>query len=394
MPWFCRPSAMNKHCKIFLHAAVKGGVKPIVAAFDGENTFTGEHIFVPFEDLSNKYIAAATRRLFPDIVNQPDIYKYGTLKKAVKTIMENVNMDDVDCIHSVSFPCSSHLIAKRLVEITGKPWIAQFYDPWSDNPYRKFKTKYYRQKDLEQEGDVARCATAIIHTNEIIKKIWADRYGTQVDAKSYVLPMSYEKELYSKSEHIKDWKKKTPIVISYIGKLFFDRNLSSVISALKLLKERNILLTHRILFRVIGEVPSVNTKMIRDAGLGDVFEIIGYQPQSELEKYYIESDVFLVIDSPQAQNVFFPSKLLDYFIYKRLIIGITPNVGVTHDLLTEACHQVFDNNDILGIASFIEQILSNPDFLIGFDKEFYKKFSPEKLTKSYMDIVEKVCLHH
>lgn len=390
MPWFCRPSAMNKHCKIFLSATKKLGIEQIVTGIRGEDSFDGVHWFIPYSDKSNKYVAAAVRRVFPDIVNQPDIYNWGTRKNAVKTIGCSLNMNEVDIIHSVSFPCSSHLMGYDLAHKYNKPWIAQFYDPWSDNPYRKFKTEKYRQKDLEMERFVAENANAIIHTNNVIREIWAKRYGEKVEQKMTVMPMSFEQALYERAKEIKTKESGEKKIISYIGKLFFDRNLKDVVEALKVLRERGVAFEKKLLFRIIGEIHQDDINRINEAGFDEVFEIVGYLPQSKLEKYYLDSDAFLVLDSPQAQNVFFPSKLLDYFIYKRLIIGITPSKGVTHDLLLDSNNVVFENGDINGLAEFLKQFISDKTTLVGFDENYYEKFSPEALQGTYKNVLKTI----
>ena len=386
MPWFCRPSAMNKHCKIFLSATKGLEIEQIVAGIQGTDTFDGEHRFIPYSDKSNKYVAAAMRRVFPDVVNQPDVYNWGTRKAAVKSIETAIDMNEVDIIHSVSFPCSSHLMGYDLAKKYGKPWIAQFYDPWSDNPYRKFKTAKYRQKDADMERFVAEHADAIIHTNNVIKDVWSERYGTEVEKKMTVMPMSYELSLYERAKNLKTKEPDEKKIISYIGKLFFDRNLKDVVEALKVLREKGVAFEKKLQFRIIGEIHQDDINRINEAGLDDVFEIVGYLPQSELEKYYLESDAFLVLDSPQAQNVFFPSKLLDYFIYKRLIIGITPIKGVTHDLLVDSNNVVFENGDVGGLAEFLGKFVSDNVSFSKFGGNYYEKFSPEALRATY-DVV-------
>lgn len=391
MPWFKRPSAMSKHCGIFIDNAVKMGIEPIIASLKGSAHSAGYSI-IDITDKSNKYVAAAMRRIFPDVVNQPDVYNWGTRRSAVKEIIATVDMSTIDVIHSVSFPCTSHLIASDLVKQFNKPWIAQFYDPWSDNPYRKFKTEKYRKKDLEIEGYVARNADAIIHTNDYIKQVWEKRYGDDVGKKMSVLPMSYEENLYAKAEKITSKEPSDKIVISYIGKLFFDRNLKDTVDALTLLKKKGVDVASHFIFRIIGEISQTDINRINEAGLRDAFEIVGYLPQSELERYYLESDAFLVLDSPQAENVFFPSKLLDYFIYKRLIIGITPQKGVTHDLLADSKNIVFENGDVKGLAEFLHKIIIDRSQLNGFDDTYYSRFSPQALINSYSMVIEGVNL--
>lgn len=392
MPWFCRPSAMSKHCMIFLENANVIGIEPVVACIDGKDPYEGSHIFVPFKDYSNKYFAAAIRRIFPDIINQPDIYNFGTRQIASKKLLNSIDFSDIKAIHSVSYPCSSHLLAADIAKATGLPWIAQFYDPWTDNPYRSIKYGWFKKRDYLMEKIVADNAKAIIHTNDIIRNIWIERYGEKIAHKSWILPLSYSKQQIEKINAINRKKENDnkQIVISYIGKLFHDRNLKDIIDALNLIKHESNDYLSDIKIRIIGEISNQDIYNIKKNGMDHVFEIIGYLPQDKLDKYYYDSDAFLVIDSPQSQNVFFPSKLLDYFIWKRMIIGVTPNVGITNRLLQESRNMLFENGDIEGIASFFKKIILDRQALNGFDEEYYLNFAPEILCSKYQSIINKI----
>jgi hypothetical protein len=40
-----------------------------------------------------------------------------------------------------SFPVTAHLLASRLKQITGKPWIADFRDLWTENHYADYSSR-------------------------------------------------------------------------------------------------------------------------------------------------------------------------------------------------------------------------------------------------------------
>jgi glycosyltransferase involved in cell wall biosynthesis len=93
------------------------------------------------------------------------------------------------------------------------------------------------KKDMKLESMVARNANAIIHTNHVINKKWADRYGEDVSGKSFVLPLVYSRERFQEGRDIPSVRKKDKVIISYIGKLFWDRNLRDVIKEISLIKK-------------------------------------------------------------------------------------------------------------------------------------------------------------
>ncbi|MFC1887722.1 group 1 glycosyl transferase, partial [Candidatus Cloacimonadota bacterium] len=62
---------------------------------------------------------------------------------AVKKGIKLVKNEKIDLIMSSSPPQTTHLIAKKIAQKTGKKWIADFRDPWTD---------YFRIKDLPRIG--------------------------------------------------------------------------------------------------------------------------------------------------------------------------------------------------------------------------------------------------
>ena len=94
-----------------------------------------------------------------------------------------------------------------------------------------------------------------------------------------------------------------------------------------------------------------------------------------------------MIDSPQKRNVFFPSKLVDYFFYQRPILGVSPKLGVTNEFLTTSGNSCFENNDIEGIAGYLQTAISNFPLLLSFDKNYYQHFLPDSINNKYKQIL-------
>ena len=289
----------------------------------------------------------------------------------------------VDAIHTVSFPCSSHLIGYELKKEFGLPWIAHFYDPWIDNPLRNIP-KSKRGKDARLESLIAEHADAIIHSNNIIRDCWVERYGEVVKDKIFIIPFGYS------DEQVKAFKPFTGIlpqsnkvVVSYIGTCAGDRNFQSLIKAVDMLRKKQPEAQDKLEVRLLGNLLDTDRTLIDELKLWDTITYIGRKPQSELPKYYQESDVFLVIDSPQNRNVFFPSKLVDYFYYQRPILGISPKVGVTNEFLTASGHQCFENHNIEGISQYLEQAITDFSSLLIYDKDYYRNFLPSVIANEY-----------
>ncbi len=122
--------------------------------------------------------------------------------------------------------------------------------------------------------------------------------------------------------------------------------------------------------------------------LNDMFDIIGKVPFSNLQFYYENTDILLVIDHAMERNIFFPSKLVDYFLYKKPILGITPKTGPTYTYLKEAGHYPYANNDIDGIANYFKMAITDYRLLLHFDENYFEKFSPDLIARRFIDIID------
>lgn len=311
----------------------------------------------------------------------------------IRKCRKYLKIHQVDAIHTVSFPCSSHLIGHELKKEFGVPWIAHFYDPWVDNPLRNIPDSK-RRKDAEMEMLVANHADAVIHSNNIIKECWAERYGDRITEKIHIIPFGYS------NEQVMAFKPFTgvlpqsgkKVVMSYIGTCAGDRNFQSLIKAVEVLTKTYSEYKGKLEIRLLGNMLECDKKLIDDKQLWDVFIYVGRKPQSELPKYYQESDIFLVIDSPQSKNVFFPSKLVDYFYYQKPILGISPHIGVTNEFLSTSGNHCFENNDIEGIANYLLQAITDITPFLCYDRYYYRHFLPETILERYRNVLQSIGL--
>lgn len=338
------------------------------------------------KEIGHKYFSYLARRVFPDVLFLPDIERYTYLPFLLRKLSLDTN-NDYDWIHSISYPCSSHLAGLYLKKKTKLPWVAQFYDPWVGNCYRNYKTKFLRKYDENIEYDIASNADIIIHTNEIIKNNWIKRYGKIVQDKIFVLPFCYDEKVQVVAKNLCSIKK-DKISVLYVGNLYLNRNLDDLISAIRILQKTIKRLEDKIVFKFIGIVSKYDKENIKRNKLDDFFILLGQKPYNQLVDFYDDSDILLVIDAPATENLFFPSKLIEYFIHKKPILAISPKISTTHDILIESGHTSIENGSINEIVEFFSTLLSDYNSKLSFDYNYYKNYSPDLLAEKYIKLIE------
>ena len=92
-------------------------------------------------------------------------------------------------------------------------------------------------------------------------------------------------------------------------------------------------------------------------GLDGIVEFSGRVPFAESERGAEAADVLLVIDAPADENLFLPSKAIDYLPAGKPILALTPLRGATADLMRSLGYPVIAPEDEEGIATAIDALL-------------------------------------
>ena len=243
------------------------------------------------------------------LLNSPDAQYFTWYPNALRLSKSFIAHHEVSYLHSISIPYSSHLVALQLKKQFGLPWIAQFYEPWVDNPFRTPSVKSHKN-DLRWEMQVAQEADLIIHNSEEMCESWKCRYGEIVNKKLVTLPMSIcfnqIKEL-SPSQIVNN-----KLRISHIGNLYGPRTAKTFLKSLAQLLSEHPDFKEKIELLLIGKVSDSDINLINELNLAGIVKFLGRLSEEECVKYYQITDIFLVIESVEQGKLFFPSKLIAF----------------------------------------------------------------------------------
>lgn len=332
--------------------------------------------------------------IYSDIDKNPDglYYSWGLLS-AIKRAKREAIKGSYDYIESVQMPGTSHLIALEAKKATGLPWIASFYDPWYGNPLRPIKKESLREKDKIREALVAQNADAIIHTNQAIYNEWVERYGEGIKVKMYVLPLVFNPPKREDNTKETDGKSEQKFNISHIGTLYLDRTSVDFLKAIRLMLDNYPELKEKFIVNYVGTVTPKDKKFVEENGLSKMVNYAGFLNETDCNKYYEKADLFLAVDAKTARNIFFPSKIMKYFYYGKPILGLTPPHSALQYELEKSRNYVFSNEETESIADFLYYAITDKKYLTGFDTDYWKNFTMERVASQYLSIVEEVLNH-
>lgn len=317
-----------------------------------------------------------------DLVQQPDGYFFSWYKPAINAASLVIEENEIDFIHSVSCPFSAQLVALYLKNKYNLFWVAQFHDPWINN-VPPFKMSFFQKRFERWEKKIAQGADVLIHTNDVIVKMWKNRYPKIVSNKIYSLPLSFNTTRLPERKAPHNDK----IIVSHIGEIYATRTIKDIVDALKDIFEDKPNYSEKILFRFVGRVSKAEIEYVRSSHLEKNFQFEGLLPPNELEPFYQEADIFLVLDVKKTNSPSFPSKLMMYHYYQKPIWGITVSGSIMECELIKSGHISMHYGDKQEIKDYLLTILQGNAKSINFDKNYWKQYTIEHAVSLYENVI-------
>ncbi|MRX64639.1 glycosyltransferase [Maribacter luteus] len=236
---------------------------------------------------------------------------------SVKFLDAIIDKERIDTVVTTGPPHSIHLIGNRLKELKGIRWLTDFRDPWTSIGYHK-KLKLTRKSQLEHkrlEHQVLNNADGIIVTSYTTKK----EFETITDKPISVITNGFDSDDQGHAPLTKDF------TISHIGSLLSGRNPLVLWKVLGELVNENEGLKTSFKLRLAGVISEDVLQTIKDSGLENHTEILGYISHEEAITLQQQSQVLLLveIDSKETRGIL-PGKLYEYMAAERPILAIGP----------------------------------------------------------------------
>jgi len=297
-------------------------------------------------------------------------------------------------LYSTAGPPTTHLTSYILHKIYGLPWMAELHDPLIlDDQPRKWH-KYYFNRFVERV--VCNNASIVVYfTNRALKN--ADRRHP-IKNKAIVVrpgakPPDFHKVSYNKTDKIH---------FGHFGSLDKTRNLEVFIRALYELIGQNPDLKSRIILDVYGcELDAVSRKALRDYQLGEILIEHGrleYDPKTgksgrqQVMEAMGKTDVLVLLHGSEGSMCYeyIPSKLYEYLLTRRPVLGLVQNRTELEEFLIENNHTSVDKDDILKVRKAIKSYVDKWDAEGLDDKQVASPFTVEATVDKLMSAVSDI----
>lgn len=301
------------------------------------------------------FAVRALWRLCPPLKRLPD-EKRVWVGRAAAAARRLIAREPADLLVSFAQPWSDHLVGLRLHRETGLPWVAHFSDPWVDSPYERGPAWQQRVR-ARLEREVLEAATRVVFVNQHLAGRAMARYPASWRARAHVVPQGFVPAA-SPAGPASAPPRGGPLRLAYTGRFYHGvRTPEPLLGALAEL-DRTRPLTGRLLVTFVGADMDRYARRARALGLDGIVRFTGRLAPPDARREAAAAHVLLVIDAPSdGPSLFLPSKLVDYLPLRRPILGITPAVGPSAELIGALGYPAADPRDAPGIVRALTLLL-------------------------------------
>lgn len=254
-------------------------------------------------------------------------------------IEKYVDLDQFEAVYTTSGPASAHLIGFYLKQKYGIPWVADYRDPWTFNPYgADYNPDNVGQRFLfELESVLLRGADCNLTIEDSLTGVYEEQFGLE-QAKVASITNGYDEEDFSGLQMPHGRMDK--FTINYSGLLYTQqRSIDPVLRAIQQLRDEKKIDLSKLRFRVVGVSAQGNLEAAGKYGLAQVIESTGYLSHQEALQANVDANLLLLLvgDEPKFKPVY-TGKFFEYLRSGRPILALAPKDGAVDRVLRESGH--------------------------------------------------------
>jgi glycosyltransferase involved in cell wall biosynthesis len=228
-----------------------------------------------------------------------------------------------DALFCSSPPHSVHLIGADLARHCGVPLVLDFRDPWTNNPVRRWPTRLHRARERRMEARALAAADAIIANTPGNRTMLLAEFPDLSPEKVVVIPNGYDpargEAMRALAGRRRSGRGRRRVL--YTGHLY-DRG-GDVLRALAALLRADPTLPERIVFRFVGSMDTQVAARAAELQAERLLETVSFVSAERVPEELASADALLYVVPPAGRH-WIPSKLYDYFLAEKPIIGVLP----------------------------------------------------------------------
>jgi glycosyltransferase involved in cell wall biosynthesis len=233
-----------------------------------------------------------------------------------------------DVIYSSAPPWTGQVVAWVLASVVGRPWMADFRDPWARAPARMWRPFVSRANGALERMVVTR-ADAILVVTRANRDEFTTFYGPALGDRFHLVPNGCDPSEFAGLHASSDEGR---FVLLHAGTLYGPRNPLPLLRALARAVGRGVIARDRFRLRLLGLISlDVDvTAECRRLGIDDLVEIVPRVTRGESLQQMVSAAALLLVQPVTTVSV--PGKAYEYLAAGRPILAVTEE-GETAELV-------------------------------------------------------------
>ena len=257
-------------------------------------------------------------------IQVPDL-AIGWLPGGLIATLNALNRHRDSVLYSSAPHWTAHLIGLLAKRLAGRPWIADFRDPWRANPFRKLPYPSVNRFDAWLETQVVRNADRVICNTEFVREDFETRFPEYV-GRFVTIPNGFDPEDYDGIVAHQPVGQ-SQLVITHAGYFYGPRRPQPILQAIRLLRNQGRL-GRQPCVQLIG-TPTYEGRCLKsiaaEFGVEDDVIIQGEVPHRQTLEALRGSDIQLLVGfGGKGSELQVPAKLFEYLGVGRPILALAP----------------------------------------------------------------------
>lgn len=255
------------------------------------------------------------------------------VRPSVNYLLKYLKEHPVDAIVSTGPPHSMHLIAQKLAEKTGLPWVADFRDPWTKMFYFKHLQlgRWAEKRHIGMELKVLDNATRVVAVSPLVQEDFRNMTKTGVELITNGFDTSDFPINLTADANADEF------TLVHAGLFASDGNPEALWRAIASLSAENSSFKKDFRLILCGKTDREIISGIKEAGLGDSYRDLGYLNHKDAVRQMVNASVLMLpLRKEPEYRATVPGKVFEYLASRRPVMGIGQKNGAMAAILSEA----------------------------------------------------------
>lgn len=272
-----------------------------------------------------RHLSIAKR--YPGFLAIPDQW-IGWYPWAVKAAIKVIERDRPEVIYSTSPHPTAHLIARHLAKRTGIPWVADFRDPWYEEPPEPGTPWLVHWASRHLESSVIRQASAVVATTPQHATTMSRRYPTQSPEKFHSVRNGFDEADFTHLDVKASTQLTSRLVIMHAGTInaSYRRDPRPLLYAIARLAANHQIALSDIEVQLMGPGDgSFVTQLRQELSMAPYSEFVRFMPRVSYDESLAamcNSDVLLLLEASEDTQEMVPAKLYEYLRIGRPVLAL------------------------------------------------------------------------